>query len=529
MATKEQQTPMSGRGALRGALVTAVWTLFSRVLGFARDAVMLAIFGASAATGNFVIAWMVPNLFRRLFGEGAVSAAVQPALARARAEKGEEGARQLFARFQGLLLALLSVLVIGGELVVLAWHAWLVDAPLADGAKAAAARAADLEALKLTAWLLPYVLPICLTALASAPQQLGGRFSLPALAPAILNVIWISWLLVLGPGADILWLPAGVLVGGLAQWLLQWPGLRADHWPLLPRRPGRDPELRRTVRDFLPVMLGLAAIQLNLMVDQILVRELVSEDANSYTYAANRLLQLPMALVGISAATAAMPLFARLAAEGRRDELGTHLRNGTELTLLLMIAAGGGLFVLSAPVITVLFEHGRFTSADTEALTPVLQAYLWSLPAAALIGLTARACQACGNLRGPAQAAVAAIPINLGLDLVLLPQMGVVGAGYATAVALSFQFLLLARMLRALKLGEALRWARLPVLLLPGTAATSSAWAVTQLLGDQVETAWGVALSIGAGVLSASISAYFLLPDDFAQLATILRRRRGGS
>ena len=517
---------MSGRGALRGAFVTAIWTLVSRVLGFARDAVMLATFGASAATGNFVIAWMVPNLFRRLFGEGAVSAAVQPALARAQAEQGEEGARQLFARFQGLLLGILAVLVIGGELIVLAWHAWLSGAPLAEGAEAAAARAADLEALKLTAWLLPYVLPICLTALAGAPQQLGGRFSLPALAPAVLNVVWISWLLILGPGADILWLPAGVLVGGLAQWFLQWPGLRADRWPLLPRRPAHDPELRRTVRAFLPVLLGLAAIQLNLMVDQILVRELVSEDANSYTYAANRLLQLPMALVGISAATAAMPLFARLAAEGRRGELGEHLRNGTELTLLLMIAAGGGLFVLAAPVITVLFEHGRFSEADTDALTPVLQAYLWSLPAAALIGLAARACQACGNLRGPAAAAVAAIPINLGLDLVLLPKMGVAGAGYATAVALSFQFLLLVRMLRALELGAAVGWARLPALLLPGAAATAAAWGVTQLLGTETETIWGLGLGIGAGVAAAAISARLLLPDDFAQLVAVLRRRR---
>ena len=517
---------MSGRGALRGALVTAVWTLLSRILGFARDAVMLATFGASSATGNFVIAWMVPNLARRLFGEGAVSAAVQPALARVQQQQGTEASHRLYARFQGLLLVALAVLVIGGELVVLGWRAALLAQPVPGEALAAAARAADLEALELTAMLLPYVVPICLTALAGAPQQLSGRFSLPALAPAMLNVVWISWLLFLGPGADILWLPAGVLVGGLMQWLMQWPGLRADGWPLLPRRPGGDPELRSSVRAFFPVLLGLAAIQLNLMIDQILVRELVSEQANSYTYAANRLLQLPMALVGISAATGAMPLFAKLAAEGRREELAGHLRTGVELTLLLMIAAGGGLFVLAAPVITVLFEHGRFTAADTAALTPVLQAYLWSLPASALIGLAARACQASGNLRGPAQAAVAAIPINLGLDLLLLPRMGVAGAGYATAVALSFQFLLLTRMLGALQLGPVLGLARLPQLLLPGLAATAAAWGTTLALGAQASSALGVVLGIGAGVLAATLAARLLLPDDFAQLVAVLRRRR---
>jgi len=517
---------MSGRGALRGALVTAIWTLVSRVLGFARDAVMLATFGASPTTGNFVIAWMVPNLFRRLFGEGAVSAAVQPALARAQADGGEDAARNLFARFQGLFLGVLTVLIVGGELVILVWHGWLEGrAPHADP-DVMLARAADLEALLLTAWLLPYVLPICLTALAGAPQQLCGRFSLPALAPAVLNVVWISWLLMLGPGADILWLPAGVLIGGIAQWVLQWPGLRADRWPLMPCRPASDPELRATVRAFFPVMLGLAAIQLNLMVDQILVRELVSEDANSYTYAANRLLQLPMALVGISAATAAMPLFSKLAAEGRKDELSRHLRQGSEMTLLLMIAAGGGLFVLATPVIHVLFEHGRFSAEDTARLAPVLRAYLWSLPAAALIGLAARACQASGNLRGPAKAAVAAIPINLGLDLWLLPRYGVAGAGYATAVALSFQFVLLARMLGVLELAPICRLARLPLLLLPGIAASLAAWACTRGFEDGASSALTLVLAIGAGMLAAGVTVRVFLPNDFAQLISVLRRRR---
>jgi putative peptidoglycan lipid II flippase len=273
-------------------------------------------------------------------------------------------------------------------------------------------------------------------------------------------------------------------------------------------------------------MLGLAAIQLNLMVDQILVREMVSEDANSYTYAANRLLQLPMALVGISAATAAMPLFSRLAAEGRKEELSRHLRQGSEMTLLLMLAAGGGLFVLATPVIHVLFEHGRFSAEDTARLTPVLRAYLWSLPAAALIGLAARACQASGNLRGPAKAAVAAIPINLGLDLWLLPRYGVAGAGYATAVALSFQFVLLARMLGVLELAPICRLARLPVLVLPGFAASLAAWACVRGFEDGGASPTTLVLSIGAGILAAVIAVRVVLPNDFAQLVSVLRRRR---
>lgn len=515
MKATPKAPPVSGRSAVRGAMVTAVWTLGSRILGFARDAVMLSTFGASTATGNFVIAWMVPNLFRRLFGEGAVSAAVQPALARAQTTHGHEEAARLFSRFQGLLLVVLLGLVALGEAVVLTWLSLLDPA------------AADREALLLTAYLLPYVIPICLTALAGAPQQLSGRFSLPALAPAALNVVWISWLLLLGPGADILWLPLGVLVGGLAQWLLQWPGLRAGAWPILPRRPDADEALWTAVRGFLPVLLGLGAIQLNLMIDQVLVREIVGDDANSYTYAANRLLQLPMALVGISAATGAMPLFARLASEGRQAELRGHLQKAVDLTLLLMVAAGAGLYVLAGPVITVLFEHGRFTEADTQALVPVLRAYLWSLPASALLGLAIRACQASGDLRGPARAAVMAIPINLGLDLLLLPDMGVAGAGFATAAALTFQLWLLTRLLGRLELSPIFRVKPMPNLLLPGLAAAGAAWFIRERLGPVwSESVIGLTAAILGGILAASICVGLLLPAELAQLSRALRRRR---
>jgi len=518
-------SPLSGKKAVHGALVTALWTLVSRVLGFARDALMLATFGATAATGNFVIAWMIPNLFRRLFGEGAVSAAVQPALARVQKRDGTAAAHSLFARFQGLLLLVLLGILALGELVVLVLLRQIPEtAGLAE--EAAAAWEADRQALHLTAWLLPYMVPICLTALAGAPQQFSGRFSLPALAPAALNVIWISWLWRLGDDAHILQLPLGILFGGLVQWLMQWPGLRRDGWPLLPRWPRLDPELRATVRAFLPVMLGLAAIQLNLMIDQVLVRELVSEDANSYTYAANRLLQLPMALVGVSAATGAMPLFARLAAEGRREELGDRLRQGTELTFALMVAAGGGLFVLAAPTIEVLFERGKFSAEDTVVLTPVLRAYLWSLPASALIGLAARACQAWGDLRGPARVALASIPVNLGLDLLLLPRFGVVGAGYATAVALSLQLGLLGLLLRKHELGALLRAARVPRLLVPGLAASAAAAVLHALAPEFVATPLGLATAIAAGVLVAALAAALALPELTAAVVGRFTRAR---
>jgi putative peptidoglycan lipid II flippase len=502
---------ISGRGAFRGAVVTACWTLVSRILGFARDAFMLAVFGASPQMGNFVIAWMVPNLFRRLFGEGVVSAAVQPALARTHREAGLETAGRLYGRFQGLLVLVLLSLVVLGEGLVL----WMLSTTQDEN---------DRQALQLTAWLLPYVLPICLTALASAPQQLSGRFSFSAMAPALLNIVWISWLALLQPDAEILWLPLGIFVGGLVQWSVQFRGLKAAGWPILPRFDLRDPRLRASVIAFGPAVLGLAAVQLNLIVDQILVRELVSEQANSFTYAANRLLQLPMALVGISAATAAMPLFAKLASENRKADLTNALQRSCEMTFMLMLAAGGGLFVLAIPTIQVLFEHGRFDAQDTETLVPVLRAYLWSLPAIASLGLVARVRQASGDLRGPARWALAAVPINLVLDVLLLPRYGVAGAGYATAIALTFQMIMLCFGLPGMQIGMPIRRQRLVRLILPGLASTAVAWALFDGLAEWGGPLVALVASIAAGILCAATVAYFALPEESSLLLKRFKR-----
>ncbi len=463
---------VTGRSAFHGALLTSAWTLASRVLGFGRDALMVAVFGMTAELGAFNVAWIVPNLFRKLFGEGAVGAAIQPALARAREEGGEERAHALFMRFHGLLAVTLGVAVAAGEAGIWWWRSRLGEAD-----------AETALALRYAAILLPYALPICLTALAAAPQNLTGRFLFPALAPLALNLVWITALLLLadfpGPGQpvvhgdaeDAALLCFGVLGGGLLQWLLQAPGIRQSGFPLLPRFAPGDGEVRRTLRSFLPALAGLAAVQINMALDQTLVWMLVGPEANTYAYLANRLLQLPLALIAISAATGALPLFARLAAQGRFTELGEALRRACESSLILIVAAAAGLYAVADTTITVLFEHGRFESGDTALLSSTLRAYLWCLPAATVTGMLTRVRQARGDYAGPAKIALASVPVNLGLDLLLLPRLGVPGAGYATAAALLVQAVLLGRGLVTLDLGTPLRAARLPRLLAPGAAA----------------------------------------------------------
>ncbi|MBC8329326.1 MAG: murein biosynthesis integral membrane protein MurJ [Planctomycetes bacterium] len=518
---------VTGRTAFHGALLTSAWTLGSRLLGFVRDALMVAAFGMSAELGAFNVAWIVPNLFRKLFGEGAVGAAIQPALARAREEGGIERARGLFMRFHGLLAMTLVVMVAVGEAAIWLWRARLGES---DPETALA--------LRYAAILLPYALPICLTALAAAPQNLTGRFVFPALAPLLLNLVWITCLLLLvdlpGPAEEAVHASAddgallcfGVLAGGVLQWLLQAPGVRGAGFPLLPRLAPGDGEVRRTMRSFLPALAGLAAIQINMALDQGLVWMIVGPEANTYAYLANRLLQLPLALISISAATGALPLFARLAAERNFPGLSHALRNAAESSLILIVAAAAGLFAVAVPTIKVLFEHGHFESGDSELLGATLRAYLLCLPAATLSGLLTRVRQARGDFAGPARIALISVPVNIGLDLLLLPRFGVPGAGIATAAALSVQALLLSRGLGTLEIGAPLRLRRLPRLVAPGLVAGALAAVLVWQLGAKAATLPGLAVAIGAGAAAAVAATAVLLPREFGEFRGGLRRRR---
>jgi len=509
-----------GRHAVRGAALTAFWTLGSRVLGFIRDALLAATFGMSPLLGAFTLAWVVPNLFRRLFGEGAVSAAVQPALARAEAEEGAVAAGQLYARFQGLLLVVLGALVLIGEGGLWWWR---------DSLPADAAHLDPRRVLLFSMLLLPYLLPVCLCALAGAPQNLSGRFLLPALAPAMLNLVWIVALLLAPQWSEqaedgTIVLAVAIVCGGFMQWAMQLPGVRAAGSPLRPRFDWRDARLRVALGAFLPALLGLAAVQINVAIDQVLVRALVGEEANTFTYLANRLLHLPLALIGIAGMTGAMPLFARLAAKRDVDGMRLALRRSSESTLLLTVAAGGGLAVIALPTVRLLFEHGQVTAADTPLIADTLRAYLWVLPVAALSGILTRVHQSLGSYRLPAFAAVFAIPINLILDWLLLPRYGVPAAGWATAISLAVQLLVLAAFLPSFGLRWPLPWRSLPSLTAPGLGATLVSWLSLRFL----PTPWlftDLVIAIGLGVLTAVVLSWQFRRQDLRDLWAALRRR----
>lgn len=510
-----------GRHALRGALVMSVWTLVSRVLGFVRDALMLSIFGASAGQGAFLLAWTVPNLFRKLLGEGAVSAAVQPALMKAEVEEGEDCAKALFASFQGFLVVLLVAVVVIGELMIWGWRSQLDPGP----------ENSDLRrTLYFSGFLLPYVIPICLCALCAAPQNLRDHFWRPALAPVMLNAVWILGLWVLSSSFDsnqaiIEGLCVVVLVGGFLQWTLQWTGLHDMGWPVKPHFQKHDARRNRAIRAFAPALLGMAALQINVAIDQVLVRSLVSESANNYSFYANRMLHLPLALVGVAAMTGSMPLFSKLATQGKLKELATALTRGCESTLLLICAAGIGLGVIAHPLLTLMFQHGEFTADDVNLLTPTLRAYLWVLPFATIGGMLTRAHQSLSSYRLPAIAAAVSIPVNLLLDVILLPRMGVPGAGWATTASMAVQTVILLFSMSALGLTRPVRARRLPGVLLPGILAGSAAWLSLELLPEELPMpGLDVGLAVLVGGVTGAVATWMTRPEDFRELVRALRR-----
>jgi putative peptidoglycan lipid II flippase len=495
--------------AVRGAVINFLFILLSRVFGLLRDVLMVAFLGMGPVVGAFQIAWVIPNLFRRLFGEGAVSSAIQPALARATIEGGEEKAKQLFLGIQTTLFVFLLTFCGIAWLVVFFW-------PIDSSSQ-------DQSWVRLfTLILLPYLIPICMCALAAAPQNLNRRFFWPAFAPLILNIIWICalWLFtrkIAEPALQLQYLCFALVFGGLVQWKLQFFGLRKlglyfgffwkTEWI----------KQKQVFLDFLPAFIGLAGLQLNLLVDQFLVRELVGPEANNFTYLSNRLIQFPLALIGIAAMTGAMPLLSDLAAKKDFKRMNLSLRSANEACLTLMLCALAGLYALSLPVLQLLFEHGAVTAEDSVRLTETLQAYLWILPIAGWNGLLIRACNAVGAYRFAMFTSLSIVPVNLFLDWLWLPQYGVPAAGWATTVSLTVQGVLLGLGLKKYKLKIPLAFSSLPSCVIPSI--------ITYLVATYVFAVSNLLFAILVGFLAAMSMIFLLRRADMTSLLHAVTNR----
>lgn len=385
---------------LRALATVGGMTLVSRVLGFVRDTIVARIFGAGIATDAFFVAFKIPNLLRRLFAEGAFSQAFVPILAEYKSRQGHEETRLLVDSVFGLLaLALVVVAVLG---ILVAPFVVFISAP---------GFTATPDRFELTVHMLrvifPYIVFISLVSFAGGILNTYGKFSVPALTPAILNVSFIIFAVWLTRffNPPVLALAWGVVAGGVAQLAIQVPFLLKIG--LLPRfrLNYRHPGARRVLKLMGPAVFGVSVAQISLLLNTLFASFLATGSV-SWLYYADRLMEFPTGLLGVALGTILLPSLARHYSDKSHDEYSRLLDWGLRLTLLLALPAAVALGVAAVPLIATLFRYGAFSPTDLVMTQQALVAYSVGLLGLILVKVLAPGFYARQNIRTPVKIAV---------------------------------------------------------------------------------------------------------------------------
>lgn len=417
-------------------------TMLSRVAGFGRDVLTAALLGAGPAADAFFVALKLPNLFRRLFAEGAFTVSFVPMFS---AELQARGRRAAVSFAEEALAALLLVLL-PFTLAALAATPWLVAAMAPGFADEPAKFAAAVDYARLT---FPYLALVSLVALLGGVLNGLDRFGPFAAAPVAFNLTLVAALLAarpLGvePGRA---LSAAVTLAGVVQlgWLAA--SCRAAGVSIRLPRPRWTPRVRRLFRLIGPGALGAGVFQVNLFVNVVLASTLPS-GAVSHLYYADRLNQLPLGVIGIAIGTALLPVLSRRAAAGDREGVRLYVSRGMEFGLVLGLPASVALGLLAGPIIGALFERGAFGPAETAATAAALAAYAVGIPAYVMAKVLNAAFFARQDTATPVKAAAAAAVLNAGAGLALSPVLGATGIALATGLSGWLNVALLAAWLR---------------------------------------------------------------------------------
>ena len=414
---------------LKALATVSGMTLLSRVLGFVRDFVVAHAFGAGLMTDAFFVAFRLPNLFRRLFAEGAFSQAFVPLLAEYHNRRGEVETRRLTDRVAtALLLALLVVAFLG-----------VVGAPLliyvsAPGFSADAGKFA--LTVELTRVTFPYIVFISLVALSAGILNTWSRFALPAVTPALLNLSFIGMALFAAPWFDppILALAWAVFLGGLLQLAIQLPALKRigmlPRWDWAPQ----DPGVRRVLSLMAPAVLGVSVAQVSLLINTVFASFLPSGSV-SWLYYADRLMEFPAGLLGAALGTILLPSLARAHASDQPRVFSTLLDWGLRLTLLLTLPAALALAMLAVPLLTTLFQHGAFTAADVLQTRSALVAYSIGLTGLILVKVLAPGFYSRQDIRTPVRIALITLAATQAMNLAFIGWLR--HAGLALSIGLA--------------------------------------------------------------------------------------------
>ncbi|WP_312210752.1 murein biosynthesis integral membrane protein MurJ [Pseudescherichia sp.] len=399
---------------LKSLAAVSSMTLFSRVLGFARDAIVARVFGAGMATDAFFVAFKLPNLLRRIFAEGAFSQAFVPILAEYKSKQGEDATRVFVAYVSGLLTLVLAIVTIAGMLAA----PWVIMVTAPGFADTADKFALTTQLLKIT---FPYILLISLASLVGAILNTWNRFSVPAFAPTLLNISMIGFALFAAPlfHPPVLALAWAVTVGGVLQLFYQLPHLKKIGMLVLPRISFRDAGAIRVVKQMGPAILGVSVSQISLIINTIFASFLVSGSV-SWMYYADRLMEFPSGVLGVALGTILLPSLSRSFASGNHDEYCRLMDWGLRLCFLLALPSAVALGILAKPLTVSLFQYGKFSAFDALMTQRALVAYSVGLMGLIVVKVLAPGFYSRQDIKTPVKIAVVTLIVTQLMNLAFI-------------------------------------------------------------------------------------------------------------
>lgn len=433
---------------VKGFRQIAFLTTLSRVLGMVRDMAFAHFFGAGWLMTAWTMGFKIPNLARRLFGEGAASASFIPVYSE-EIHRNPKDANRLACTVVTVIFVILAAIVVIGQLTIWTWY-WLFET-----------RTGPRLGLALCSIMLPYMIFVCIVAILAGILNVHRHFAAPAAAPIVLNIciiggiLFSGWALKLKAEQQVFFVAAAVLLAGLAQIALQLGPLRQHRVSLRPAWDINSQAFKKIIVMMGPMIIGLTVTQLNTLADDIIALSFMNErgdpltyGAPSYLYYAQRLYQFPLGVLGISLATAIFPVMSSDAARKDFNALTNTISQGIKTAMFVAVPATAGIFLIAKPLVSAIFEHGQFTSADTPVVACTLSFYAVGLSGYFWQLITARAYYSLQDSKTPMFSAIVAVCVNVVLNLTLIWFMGTAGLALSTALCAYLQVAILLTGLR---------------------------------------------------------------------------------
>lgn len=503
---------MARFSVIRAAGTNGAATLVSRLTGFIRDVMIAATLGAGPLADVFVVAFRLPNLFRRLFAEGAFASAFIPIFAKRLEGEGQNAARAMAADVMAVLLfALLAVTALAQLFMP-----WLVYA-LASGFDPASDKfAMTVYYARIT---FPYLIAMSLMALFASMLNATGRFVAAAFAPVLLNIVLISALLAayaLG-GMTLDFLIWGIALAGIVQLAMVWVAAARAGLNLAFKRPRMTADVKRFFILGVPGILAAGVGQINLLIGTNIAS--AQDSAAAWLYYAERLYQLPLGVIGVALSVALLPDIARRLRGGDKQGALNSQNRGLEVALFLTLPASVGLYFLAEPILSVLFERGAFSATDTKAAALALSGFAIGLPAFVLVKIIQPGFFAREDTRTPFIYAAVGVVVNIILSLTYFPIYGHVAIAVATSIAGWVTLILLMAHAWALHWQADRRLMASVVCIISGSAVMALALIYQPFdvpFGASAETIW-LPVWLGAQILGGGV-VFILVTSFFAAI-----------